>query len=244
MRARIIALALVFTVFTIAPSHAYTVPVFDFAGFANTLLTAWNTFYSYAEDIQHTANQVQQIALATQDVANNGIDMNTVDTVLGLAGRMNTTLKNARGLSYETDQAIRDFEVAYKQVKEVLTPAQALAQRAQWATTRRSAAGAAIQVQAISRDLEQTHRSMERLLSKAKAADGSVKIAQAQAQLQALSQSIELQQVQQQAVLGRLQALKEAESATAALQELEAGERFFAPMATYTGARGKAFNLR
>ena len=208
----------------------------------NSVQTAANTARQVVNTYTQIRNQVTQINHQLQNLER--LDINAITTVLDLTSGVVGTLRQARGVSFELDQALAQFDRLYPRVQEVLSAGQVITMRRHWAGQRRDAAATAVQVQAVTQSLESMYASLSQLLQRATTAQGNLDINQVQAQQNGITQTLLMQIQQILAGNGRVLAQQQAEDATlqdAALREIEAATRTDTP---YTGARGRLATYR
>jgi P-type conjugative transfer protein TrbJ len=208
----------------------------------NSVQTAANTARQVVNTYTQIRNQVTQINNQLKNLER--LDFNAVSALLHVTSSMVGTLREARGVSFELDRAIAEFDRLYPRVQEVLSAGEVLAMRRQWAGQRRDAAATAVQVQAVTQSLESMYTSLSQLLNRAAAAQGNLDVNQVQAQQNGVTQTLLMHIQQVLAGNGRVLAQQQAEDATlqeAALREIEAATRTDTP---YTGARGRLATYR
>lgn len=193
-----------------------------------------------AQQVVNTYTQIQnQVRQIQHQVTNlQRFDLNYVTHLLNLGGIISGVLKQARGISYDLDSAVAEFDRLYPAIQGAVAHGRMLQFRLDWATQRQQAAQVGMQVQAVTSSLDQTYTKLCELLNQAVAAKGNLDINQIQAQQQGVTQGILLQIQQQLAGNARGATSREAEDAALTSATLHALEQAGQPEERYTGTKG------
>jgi P-type conjugative transfer protein TrbJ len=252
MRHRILLLVPLSVVLTAALSWGQ-IPVTD-AGLnaqgvieiAQTALTAANTAAQYirqgeqiVNEYNMIRNQIIQIEHEVTNLQRIPQGLNFMDTISAYGNKINGLLGQANAVSYELDQATKDFDKLYRQAATVATAADVMTLRQQLLTARLQAAGMGVQMTAVRTNLSDVYTRVCALLNGSWTANGNLDSQQIAAQQQALL--LHSQQAAQAmlATQARLQAQREAEEVVLEQVRLQMLHDAIAPVAPYTDAKGK-----
>jgi P-type conjugative transfer protein TrbJ len=233
-----------------------TVPVLDVSNLAQSTITAINSVTRVAQAASSYARQAQQLSAQYQSMAYQvqnlqRLDAGSVSAIVHLSSSVATSLQGMRGMSYEVDAALREFDALYPQLARtagdlsgVLATAESLALQRRMQQTRFDAAQAVVQMSAVSGALERVNAEATQLLQRASASAGAHDLGQVQAAQAGLTQGQLMRVEQQLAVANRLQAHRAAEEITLEDARLRALEAAAVPTPAYTQARGRLVTYR
>lgn len=233
-----------------------TVPVLDVSNLAQSTITALNSITRVAQAASSYARQAQQLYAQYQSITYQiqnlqRLDAGSVSAILTLSSRVATSLQGVRGLSYEVDAALREFDALYPKLARtagdlsgVLSTAESLAFQRRMQRARFDAAQAVVQISAVSGALERVNAEVGQLLQRAAASSGAHDLGQVQAAQAGLTQGQLMRVEQQLAVANRLQAQKAAEEITLEEARRTALEAAAVPTPAYTQARGRLVTYR
>jgi P-type conjugative transfer protein TrbJ len=230
--------------------------VFDGSNFLQNTLTAINSASrvsqgaaAYARQAQQLYAQYQSISYQVQNLQR--LDAGSVYAILNLSRSVANSLQGVRGMSYELDAALRQFEALYPKLAEaaaevggVLATADSIALQRRMQRARFDAAQAVVQISAVAGALEHVNAEATQLLNRAAAASGAHDLGQVQAAQAGLTQGLLMRVEQQLAVAHRLQAHRTAEEITLQEARLQALEAASVPTPAYTEARGRLVTYR
>jgi len=220
--------------------------VIDASNLVQTTLTAINTAASYARQGEQIINEYNvirnQIVQIEHEVANlqripKGL--NFLDDITLFGNKLNGLMGQANAVSFELDQATKDFDKLYKQAQAVATTGDIMTLRQQLLQARMQASGMSVQMTAVRTNLTDVSTRLCALLNGSWTASGNLDSQQITAQQQALL--LHSQQAAQAmlATQARLAAQKEAEDVVLEQVRLKMLQDAVAPVAPYTDFRGK-----
>jgi type IV secretion system protein TrbJ len=183
--------------------------VFDPSNYAVNLLNQVNTLKSTLQEAQMIANQVKAMEYQLQSLWNEA--QNLKANPLQLAGQIqgmwtayNSLMANAAGLTYNLDQSRVRFETAYPAVASADMTTITRSSVAMLESIR-NASKTAVASQSIYERLCNELAANNQALTAAQASQGALQIAQAQAQIAALSNEQLATMAQIEAANGRVQ---------------------------------------
>jgi P-type conjugative transfer protein TrbJ len=209
------------------------------------IATAANTAASYVRQGEQIVNEYNiirnQIVQIEHEVANlqripKGL--NFLDDISLFSNRLTGLMAQANAVSFELDQATKDFEKLYQQAATVTRTGDVLALRRQLLDARMQASGMSVQMTAVRTHLSDVFTRLCALLNGSWTASGNLDSQQIAAQQQGLL--LHSQQMAQAmlATQARLQAQREAEEVVLEQVRLQVLQDAVAPVAPYTDARG------
>lgn len=193
---------------------------------ANTLKTTVNQGIEIANQAKQLEYQLQSLWNEAQNLKTNPLQL--VGQIQGMWNSYNAIMGNAEGIAYNLAQAGARFEVAYPQVPSTGIGEIAAASKRMLASIR-AATKTAVSSQSVYDRLCNELNANQQALTAAQASQGALQIAQAQAQIQALSNEQLATIAQIEAANGRVQAewiamqVKERADAEAAHERFMAG---------------------
>ena len=165
--------------------------VYDPNNYAVNLLTQANTLRSTINEATQIANQAKGLAYQFQSLVNEAQNLTTnplrlLGQIEGLWASYNHLMEHAEGLTYNLDQARVNFETVYPKVAsaDIGTITQ---KSADMLRSIRAASQTAVQTQSVSDRLSQELSANRQALDAAQRSRGALEIAQASAQLEALT---------------------------------------------------------
>lgn len=196
-----------------------------------------------AQQIEQTynviVNQVRQIENQVKNLQRLPKGLNFMDDIRLYSGQITGILSTANALSFQLDQATKDFERLYKDTQTLLSPQQLLQTRQQMLAGRREMAGMAVQVQSIQTNMTDVYTRLCNLLSGSFAAIGNLDSQQIAAQQRGL-QAYQTQQTQAMAAtIQRLEAMHQAEEVWLEQQRLLALQGAMGRVETTVAPQGK-----
>jgi P-type conjugative transfer protein TrbJ len=210
----------------------------------NSVATAANTANAYIRQGQQLINeyniilrQISQLETMVKNLQRLPEGLNFFQTVQAYGSKLTSLLGQANALSYQLDQATKDFQKLYVEVDAV---SQGDLRRVQkrFLDARMQASGVSVQVQSIQTNVGDMFTRLCSLLDGSWRAQGNLDSHQLAAQQQAL-QTTTLQQLQVlQATAYRLQAQRQAEDAALEKLRLKVLDQFTAPVPDYIGGGG------
>jgi P-type conjugative transfer protein TrbJ len=160
------------------------------------LIAEYNIFRSTVTQIENQVKNLQRIPKG----------LNLFDTLLAYGNRIDALLSQTNTLSFELDQAVRDFDQLYRQAAQLTSAHNALQLRQQLLNARLEASGMAVKMQSVRTNLADLYNRIAALLNGSWTAVGNLDSQQIAAQQQALL----------------LHSQREAQAMIAAAQRLEA----------------------
>jgi type IV secretion system protein TrbJ len=208
---KIAALSLTLLIVALAPARdASAFPVIDVANLIQNTLAA----IQQLEEIDHQISQIRNQARSLDNEARNlrGLNFNVLGDLREATGQVNRLMRQAQGIAFETQGALREFERRYpKQYAEVVTGNQLAADTLQrWqhsfdalATTIR------VQSQAV-QNFSSDEASLAALIDRSQSAEGALQASQVTNQLLALHARQMIQDQQLRIAQDRATALEQA----------------------------------
>src|SRR5215831_15122774 len=201
-----------------APGWAYDVPVIDITNIVQSTISAANSVKIAADTAQQVINtynvilnQIKQIENQVKNLQRMPQGLNFTDDMRLLGSKVTGLLGQANTVSFELDQATKQFDTLYRQAATVASTGDILALRQQMLGARMEASGMAVQMQSVRQNLTDVYTRLCNLLNGSWGASGNLDSQQIAAQQQALVLST-LQQTQAlQATAARLEAQRQAE---------------------------------
>lgn len=183
--------------------------VYDPNNYAINLLTQANTLRSTINEATMIANQVKALTYQLQSLVNEAQNLKVsplrlLGQIEGLWSSYNALMDTAEGLTYNLDHARVNFETRYPSVAnaDIGTITQRSADMLQ---SIRAASKTAVSTQSVYDRLGQELAANRQAITAAQAARGAMEIAQASAQIQALTNEQLMTMTEIEAANGRVQ---------------------------------------
>ncbi len=191
-----------------------------------------NTYNVILNQIKQIENQVKNLQRLPQG-------LNFVQDISLFGSKVTGLLGQANTVSFELDQATKQFDTLYRQAATVASTGDILALRQQMLGARMEASSMAVQMQSVRQNLTDVYTRLCNLLSGSWGASGNLDSQQIAAQQQALVLST-LQNTQAlHATAARLEAQRQAEEVVLEQLRLKHLQELNTPMAPYVGGNGK-----
>jgi len=156
-------------------------------------------------------NTITQIENQVKNLQHMPAGLNLFDTITAYGSRIDSLLSQANTLSFELDQASRDFDKLYRQTAQMTSPQSALGLRQQLLSARLEASGMAVKMQSVRTNLADLYNRIAGLLNGSWTASGNLDSHQIAAQQQALLMHSQQEAQAMIAAAQRLEAQRQAE---------------------------------
>ena len=177
----------------------------------NSVKQVYNSSQQLIAEYNIFRNPVTQIENQVKNLQHMPAGLNLFDTVMAYGNRIDALLSQTNTLSFELDQAVKDFDTLYRQASQ-LTSAQGVLQlRQQLLSARLEASGMAIKMQSVRTNLADLYNRIAGLLNGSWTASGNLDSQQIAAQQQALLMHSQQEAQAMIAAAQRLEAQRQAE---------------------------------
>ena len=183
----------------------------------NSVKTAYNTAQSVINEYNIILNEIKMIENQVKNLTRMSPDLNFMQDISLFGSRLSGLMATANGVSFQLDQATKDFGRLYQQTA-VLTGPGILTLRQNMLQSRMETAGIAIQVQSVRTNLSDIYNRLCNLLSGSYGATGNLDSLQIAAQQQALLIHSQQVALTMQAAQARMETQRQAEEM--ALQQM------------------------
>jgi len=213
---------------------------------SNAILTAANTAKSYIVQGQQLVaeyntvlNGIKQLEWMATNLTRIPDGLNFIDTITAYSNKITGLLGQATMLSFNLDQATKQFDGLYRQVGTLSSAGDILALRQKLMAARMEASGMTVQVTSIQSNLGDAFTRLCALLSGSVAAKGALDSVQIAAQQEAVLQTTMAQMAAMQATNARVIAQAAAEKAVMEQAEIQAIQAAAGDSKPYTEANGR-----
>jgi P-type conjugative transfer protein TrbJ len=156
-------------------------------------------------------NTITQIENQVKNLQRIPKDLNLFDTIITYGNRIDTLLSQTQTLSFQLDQAVRDFDRLYRHSVQTASPQGVMHLRQQLLSARLEASGMAIKMQSVRTNLADLYNRIAGLLNGSWMASGNLDSHQIAAQQQALLLHSQREAHAMLAASQRLEAQRQAE---------------------------------
>jgi type IV secretion system protein TrbJ len=212
----------------------------------HAVLTAANTAKSYivqgqqlVAEYNQILNQIKQIEYMVQNLQRIPDGLNVLDLITAYGNKMTGLLGQAHLLSYDLDQATKQFDGLYKQVGAMVSTGDILAARTKLLNAQMEASQMTVEVTAVKTNLLDIYQRLCALLTGSVTAKGALDSTQIAAQQQGLMQHTLETVAAMQATHARVIAQSAAADVVMQQLQLQAMQGASGDSTPYTQAHGR-----